>query len=174
MAELTCSNPISRPDLSSGMNRANNQDWIFTTQNYLLNKNPDYFIYLYNVSQMDHEVSRPPLVRKMVIQARKSNEKYALVTRLPQPLVIPKGNVDSSEIDISGQANCSGSTIHPRFTHRRINCIYPESGFHELPTVRAPFATVSHCFLSMAIEHRILASCWDYGKLVPADRRAHV
>jgi len=39
----------------------------------------------------------------MVIQARKSNEKYALVTRLPQPLVIPKGNVDSSEIDIYAQ-----------------------------------------------------------------------
>ena len=103
MAELTCSSPISRPDLSAGLSRASNQDWIFTTQNYLLNKNPDYFIYLYNVSQMDHEVSRPPLVRKMVIQARKSNEKYALVTRLPQPLVIPKGNVDSSEIDIYAQ-----------------------------------------------------------------------
>jgi hypothetical protein len=37
----------------------------------------------------------------MKMPARRSNEKYTLVTRLPQPLLVPKGNVDSNEIEIS-------------------------------------------------------------------------
>jgi len=79
----------------------NNIDWQFASQNYLLNRSPEYYIYLYNVSQQEHIVSRPPIMREMRIAARKPSEKYAVVTRLPQPLLMPKGNVDSNEIDIS-------------------------------------------------------------------------
>jgi hypothetical protein len=101
MQEATVSRPQARPDLSDGMNRANNIDWQFVSQNYLLNRAPEYFVYIYNVSQQEHVVSRPPIMREMHIAARKQHERYAIVTRLPQPLLMPKGNVDSNEIDIS-------------------------------------------------------------------------
>ncbi len=99
MAELNSTNPQSRPDLSASMGRANNQDWAFITQNYMLNKAPDYYVYLYNVSTMEHKVSRPPMLREMTMPKRNEKEKYVLVTRLPVPLLVPKGNVDSNEID---------------------------------------------------------------------------
>lgn len=98
--DATCSAPSTRPDLSSSMGKANNVDWQFTTQSYLLNRAPEYFIYLYNVSKQDHTVSRPPVMREMKINGRKDNERVAFVTRLPQPLLTPKGNVDSNEIAI--------------------------------------------------------------------------
>jgi hypothetical protein len=101
MPEATLSTPLSRPDLSASMSRANNQDWVFVTQNYLLNRTPEYFVYLYNVSTMEHKVSRPPMLREMTIPARKQSDKFVLATRFPQPLLVPKGNVDSSEIDIN-------------------------------------------------------------------------
>lgn len=97
--DATVSAPLARPDLSSSMSRANNQDWVFITQNYMLNKAPDYYVYLYNVSTMEHKISRPPMLREVTMPARRENEKYILVTRLPVPLLVPKGNVDSSEID---------------------------------------------------------------------------
>lgn len=97
--EATLSTPTPRTDLSASMSRANNQDWVFITQNYMLNKEPDSYVYLYNVSTMPHTISRPPMIREVTIPGRKENEKYVLATRLPQPLLLPKGNVDSSEID---------------------------------------------------------------------------
>ena len=93
--------PTSRPDLSDGMIRANNVDWTFTTANYLLNRAPDFFVYIFNIAKQSYTVSRPPVLKAMVIPARKDGEKYALATKLPSPLLIPKGNVDSNEIDIN-------------------------------------------------------------------------
>jgi len=95
------SNKSINTGLASSLSKMNNIDWQFASQNYLLNRSPEYFVYLYNVSQQEHVVSRPPIMREMRIAARKPSEKYAVVTRLPQPLLMPKGNVDSNEIDIS-------------------------------------------------------------------------
>lgn len=103
--DATVSTPIARGDLSAGMGRANNIDFQFTTQNYLYNREPEFYVYLYNVSEHSYEFSRPPLIRKATLQGRKSgvNEKYVLAARLPQPLLVPKGNVDSNEIDVVPQ-----------------------------------------------------------------------
>lgn len=100
--EATASvNRESNRALSASLSKLNNIDWAFAATNYLLNRAPEYYIYLYNVSTMVHIVSRPPMLREMKMPARRDNEKYTLVTRLPQPLLVPKGNVDSNEIDIS-------------------------------------------------------------------------
>jgi len=98
--DATCNAPSVRSDLSLGMSRANNVDWQFATQSYLLNRAPEYFVYIYSVSEQEHVVSRPPIMKEMRIVGRKKGERVAFVTRLPQPLVTPKGNVDSNEIDI--------------------------------------------------------------------------
>ena len=98
--EATASNPISRPDLSAAQGRAHNQDFNFTAQHYLLNRTPEFLLYLYNVSEQTFTVSRPPIIREMKIPGRKAGERYALATHLPQPLLTPKGNVDSNEVDI--------------------------------------------------------------------------
>ena len=87
--------------LSASLSKLNNIDWQFAVTSYALNRAPEYYIYLYNVSTMVHVVSRPPMLREMKMPARKATEKYTLVTRLPQPLLVPKGNVDSNEIEIS-------------------------------------------------------------------------
>jgi hypothetical protein len=99
--EATVSSPIQRADLSESMTRANNVDWAFTTANYLLNRAPDFFVYIFNISKQEFKVSRPPILKELIIPARKEGEKYALATRLPSPLLVPKGNVDSNEIDIN-------------------------------------------------------------------------
>jgi hypothetical protein len=98
--EPTCTAPSTRSDLSSGMSRANNVDWNFTTADYMLNRAPDFFVYLFNIAKQEYKVSRLPFLREMVIPARKEGEKYAKVTKLPSPVKLPKGNIDSNEIDI--------------------------------------------------------------------------
>jgi hypothetical protein len=87
--------------LASSLSKLNNVDWQFAATNYLLNRAPEYYIYLYNVSQEKHPVSRPPIMKEMIIPARPDGKRYILGTRLPQPLLVPKGNVDSNEIDIN-------------------------------------------------------------------------
>lgn len=98
--EANLSAPLYRKDLSEGMSRGHNMDFSFVAQNYSLNREPEYLVYLYNVSEQSFKVSRPPLMREFTIAGRKTGEQYALVTSLPQPLLTPKGNVDSNEIDI--------------------------------------------------------------------------
>lgn len=98
--EATCSRPASRPDLSDGMTRANNLDWNFSTADYMLNRAPDYFVYVFNLAKQAYTISRLPLIKEMIIPARKEGQKYAMVTRLPSPFKYPKGNVDSNDIDI--------------------------------------------------------------------------
>jgi len=98
----TVSDPVPRGDLSAGMGRANNIDFEFMANNFLYNREPEYFVYLYNVSEQEFEVSRPPLIKSTKLRGRKQDDKelYVLVARLPQPMLIPKGNVDSNEIDV--------------------------------------------------------------------------
>ena len=116
MTQVTATDPISRQDLSEGMTRAHSLESNFTTENYLLNRKPDFFVYIYNVSEMAFKVSRPPIFREMVIPGRSgqgmnynaveemqknggNKELYILATKLPSPLVAPKANVDSSDVD---------------------------------------------------------------------------
>lgn len=90
-------------DLSAAETRAHNRDTslaIFGSQNYAFGRKPEYWVYLYNISEQEHIVSRPPLIREMKIRGRKPQETFALVAKFPQPLNMPKGNVDSGEVDI--------------------------------------------------------------------------
>jgi hypothetical protein len=117
--EATLGTPTSRKDLSEGMARgstaARGLDHEFTTQNYLLNRKPDFMVYLYNVSESSFEISRPPVVQRFIIPGRSglglspfslqelirhggNKERYILATSFPSPLVTPKPSTDSSEI----------------------------------------------------------------------------
>jgi hypothetical protein len=117
--EATLGKPESRKDLSEGMARGSQAaaglDNQFTTQNYLLNRRPDFIVYLYNVSESSFEVSRPPVMQRFVIPGRSglglsahslqdliknggNKERYILATSFPSPLVTPKPSTDSSEI----------------------------------------------------------------------------
>lgn len=98
--EPTCSSPTTRGDLSAAMTRANNIDWNFSTADYMLSRPADFFVYLFNIAKQEYKVSRLPLIKEMILPARKEGEKYALITKLPSPFKFPKGNVDSNDIDI--------------------------------------------------------------------------
>lgn len=98
--DATCSSPTTRGDLSSAMTRANNMDWNFSTADYMLSRPADFFVYLFNIAKQRYEVSRLPLLKDMIIPARREGTKYALITKLPSPFKFPKGNVDSNDIDI--------------------------------------------------------------------------
>jgi len=93
------SNKINR-NLSDGMDRANNVDYQFVAANYLLTRKPDAYVYLYNVSEQEFKVSRPPILREMRIPARDYGKRYKLITSLPIPLLTPKPNVDAQEYDV--------------------------------------------------------------------------
>jgi hypothetical protein len=98
--EPTCSAPTSRGDLSTAMTRANNMDWNFSTADYMLSRQADFYVYLFNIAKQEYKISRLPIIKEMILPARKEGDKYALVTKLPSPFKMPKGNVDSNDIDI--------------------------------------------------------------------------
>jgi len=91
------------------MTRAHSEERTFTTQNYLLNRAPDFYVYLYNISESSFVVSRPPIFKEMTIvgikDKRNLNEngslknEWILATKFPSPLIAPKASVDSSELD---------------------------------------------------------------------------
>jgi len=58
------------------MARANNMDFNFNGNHYLMNRKPDYYVYLYTVSEHSQVVSRPPLISSMVLLGKK-RDKYA-------------------------------------------------------------------------------------------------
>jgi len=93
----------SRPDLSMAENRAHNFDFNFNVNDYLLSRKPEYFVYLYNISENDYVVSRPPIAKEVRIPGRKAGQEYALVGRLPQPMWVPEGSVDSSQLKIGAE-----------------------------------------------------------------------
>jgi hypothetical protein len=82
------------------MTRANNIDWNFSTADYMLSRPADFFVYIFNIAKQEYKVSRLPIIKEMTIPARKENDKYARVTSLPSPMKLPKGNVDSNDIDV--------------------------------------------------------------------------
>jgi len=101
MAEIQASVKYSG-ELSAAQTRANNEDFhigAFGNMNYVFGRKPEYFIYLYNISELPVTISRPPLFNDLKFSGRKPNEEYALVAKFPQPMILPKGNVDSNEID---------------------------------------------------------------------------
>lgn len=99
--QATHSAPVYRGDLSKAQEIAHSIDFnMFTANNYMMSRPPEYFVYIYNVSQQDFKVARPPMFREFVLPGRKDGEKFALVTKLPQPIMVPKGNVDSNEVDM--------------------------------------------------------------------------
>ena len=81
-------------NLSRAMDRAAAVDMEcrFTANNYLLNRHPDFYVYIYNISEQEHVVSRPPTFMRMVIPSIRTKGKldangnpkpYILATRLP-------------------------------------------------------------------------------------------
>lgn len=128
MAEIN-STLTPRPDLSMAQERVHNIDFNFNAQNYLFSREPEYYVYIFNVSTQTHIVSRPPLMNKMIIPGtdsqaalvtvidpvtkQKSEQnvtqqiegpngqsyRYVQATKLPQPMLTPKGNVDSNDVD---------------------------------------------------------------------------
>lgn len=99
--EATHSAPQYRSDLSAGMSQGHNVDFnMFTQTNYIMSRPPEYYVYIYNISTQDFSVARPPLIREFKIKGRKENSRFALATRLSQPFMVPKGNVDSNEVDM--------------------------------------------------------------------------
>lgn len=89
-------------ELSGAETRAHNRDTelsVFGSQNYAFGRKPEYWVFLYNISEQEHVVSRPPLIKEMKIRGRKPSETVALCAKFPQPLNMPKGNVDSGEVD---------------------------------------------------------------------------
>lgn len=98
MADIQASVKYS-DSLSQSQTRAHNEDFVYGSQNYAFSRKPDYWIYIYNISGQEHIVSRPPIVKEMKIRAALPSEKYAYVGKFPQPLNLPKGNVDSGTVD---------------------------------------------------------------------------
>ena len=96
--EATLGNVRPNQSLSDGMSRANNLDLNFNGNHYLMNRAPDYYVYIYNVSEQSHVVSRPPIIRSMVLLGKSPAQKVALCGRFPQPLTTMQSNVDSNEV----------------------------------------------------------------------------
>lgn len=98
MAEVNATAPMHNASLSDSMTKGNNRSFNFNLQDYLYSRKPDYWVYLYNVSEQSFDVFRPPLFANVHIPGRKRGEEYATAARLPSPLLAPQGSVDSDEL----------------------------------------------------------------------------
>jgi hypothetical protein len=98
MPEVNATAPTHNASLSESMTRANNRTFNFNLQDYLYGRKPDFFVYLYNVSEQSFDVYRPPLFANIHIPGRKRGEDFSVAARLPSPLLAPQGSVDSDEL----------------------------------------------------------------------------
>lgn len=67
----------------------------------LVYRKPEYWVYLYTISDRDFLVSQPPLVPGLQIRAKKPGERYAFVTKIPSPMVEVYPDVDTSDFRYS-------------------------------------------------------------------------
>jgi hypothetical protein len=113
MALVNATDPRPNTRLSESMTKANNQGFNFSLQDYLYSRKPDFWVYIYNISNESYNVFRPPLFANFHIIGLSSTDaqgnlvkhlvaqdgtKYVLSGRLPSPLLAPMGNVDSNEV----------------------------------------------------------------------------
>jgi hypothetical protein len=98
MPQPNATSPVYNARLSDSMNKGNNSSFNYYLQDYLYSRKPDYWVYLYNLSEQAHDVFRPPLFANIHIPGRKRGEEYVLAARLPSPLLAPQGSVDSDDL----------------------------------------------------------------------------
>src|SRR5713101_990762 len=98
MPEVNATAPSHNAHLSESMTKANNRSFNFSLQDYLYSRKPDYWVYLYNVSEQSFDVYRPPLFANIHIPGKKLGEEYATAARLPSPLLAPQCSVDSDDL----------------------------------------------------------------------------
>lgn len=120
MPEANYTISAQRKDLSDKQASVHNMDAIFTPYNYLLNRPPDYYIYLYNISEQHFKVTRLPVLRDAVIPGKSgegiSKESFAklketgrvtpkwiLATKLPSPVVTPRTTTESDQITFDAE-----------------------------------------------------------------------
>jgi hypothetical protein len=101
MPEVNATAPVHNSHLSESMTKANNTHFNFSLQDYLYGRKPDYWVYMYNVSEQPQDIFRPPLFANLHVPGRKRGEDYTLAARLPSPLLAPQGSVDSDELSTS-------------------------------------------------------------------------
>ncbi len=86
--------------LSSSMSKAHNMDFNFNANDYLLGRAPDYWVYIFSISERSYEVYRPPVLKQMTLVGKAPKAQYALCARFPHPMNVPDASVDSSELSI--------------------------------------------------------------------------
>jgi hypothetical protein len=129
MAEVNATAPMHNQALSEGMSKANNRSFNFALQDFLMGRKPDYWVYLYSVSESSFDVYRPPLLANLHITGRKQGQDFVQCARFPQPLLSPQGSVDNDEI-----------TIMPMDTRRFVmDIINPDNlGFDQDAVIQKP------------------------------------
>jgi len=108
MAELNATSPRQNSALSDSMTKANNQNFNFSLQDFIYSRKPDSYVHLFNISNESFDVFRPPLFANLRIpgllaqginiDTSPDGTKYVRAARLPNPLPIPQGSVDSYEV----------------------------------------------------------------------------
>ena len=77
MAEVNATSPVHSPRLTESMTKANNRSFNFSLQEYLYSRKPDFWVYMYNVSEQSFDIFRPPLFANVHIPGRKAKEQYS-------------------------------------------------------------------------------------------------
>lgn len=86
-------------ELSAAFNAAHNHPMVVNFHNLFPTKKSSH-VYVFNVSEQEFELSRPPNFKKILIPGKSKDEEYALAFSLPQPLPVPRGNVDADVSEI--------------------------------------------------------------------------
>jgi hypothetical protein len=87
-----------RPDLSKPMTQGLNNSYLNNNIDPGAFRKPDYFVYIYSVSQKEHIRRIPPMIPQLVLKACPADQDYIQVARLAEPYEQADRDVDTGEV----------------------------------------------------------------------------
>lgn len=87
-----------RPDVSQKMTQAINNKYHNNNISYGLFQKPEFFVFIYSVSNKTFEIRRPPQIPLLVLKACPADKDYIQVAKLADPFLQTDRNVDTGMV----------------------------------------------------------------------------
>ena len=89
-----------RPDLSQAMTQGLNNKTLNNNIDPGAFRKPEYFVYLYSISQEEFERRMPPHLPRLILKACPADQEYVQVARLAEPFEQADRDIDTGEVRI--------------------------------------------------------------------------
>lgn len=91
---------ILRPDLSAAGTKGLNDHYLNNNIDPGAFRPPEYFVYIYSVSQKQFEVNRPPHIPRLILKGCREDKEYVECAKLAHPFEQSDRDVDNGEVRV--------------------------------------------------------------------------